>query len=135
MEITFCDLRAKEVVNICDGKRLGNIIDIVFDSCCVCITGIVVPGEKSFFSFFKNNPDIFIPFNKIRKIGRDVILVELNPANAPTINTLSTEQKASQEVSSQSTLNSNTYMPEIVEDPQKQPSKTDSTYLNDNQTC
>lgn len=135
MEITFCDLRAKEVVNICDGKRLGNIIDIVFDSCCACITGIVVPGEKSFFGFFKNNPDIFIPFNKIRKIGRDVILVELNPANAPTINTLSTEQKASQEVSSQSTLNSNTYMPEIVEDPQKQPSKTDSTYLNDNQTC
>ena len=127
MEITFCDLRAKEVVNICDGKRLGNIIDIVFDSCCARITGIVVPGERNFFCFFKNCVDIFIPFNKIRKIGRDVILVELNPANAPTINTLSTEQKASQEVSSQSTLNTSTYMPEIVEDPQKQPSKTDST--------
>ena len=51
MEITFCDLRAKEVVNICDGKRMGNIIDIVFDSCSFRVTGIVVPSEKSFFNF------------------------------------------------------------------------------------
>ena len=89
MEITFCDLRAKEVINICDGKRLGNIIDMVFDSCTTRVTGIVVPGEKSFFSFFKNNPDIFIPFCKICKIGKDVILVELNPVNTQGVNTLS----------------------------------------------
>jgi len=74
MEISFCDLRAKEVVNICDGKLLGNIVDLVFDSCSARITGIVVPGERNFFSFFKNNQDIFIPFNKICKIGKDVIL-------------------------------------------------------------
>lgn len=92
MELTFCDLRAKEVVNICDGKLLGNIIDIVFDSCSARIAGIVVPGEKTFFSFFKNNPDIFIPFNRIRKIGKDVILVELNPTTTQQINNLSTEQ-------------------------------------------
>ena len=59
MEISFCDLRAKEVVNICDGKLLGNIVDLVFDSCSARITGIVVPGERNFFSFFKNNQDIF----------------------------------------------------------------------------
>lgn len=85
MEISFCELRAKEVVNICDGKLLGNIVDLVFDSCTSKITGIVVPGERSFFSFFKNNQDIFIPFNKICKIGKDVILVELNPLNNPNI--------------------------------------------------
>lgn len=85
MEISFCEMRAKEVVNICDGKLLGNIVDLVFDSCSARITGIVVPGERNFFSFFKNNQDIFIPFNKIRKIGKDVILVELNPLNNPQI--------------------------------------------------
>lgn len=93
MEITFCDLRAKEVVNICDGKRMGNIIDIVLDSCSFRVTGIVVPSEKSFFNFFKSNPDIFIPFNRIRKIGRDVILVELNPVTAQQqVSTTSSEE-------------------------------------------
>ena len=92
MEITFCDLRAKEVVNICDGKLLGNIIDIAFDSCSARITGIVVPGEKTFFSFFKSHSDIYIPFNRICKIGKDVILVELNPVNTQNVKNLNKEQ-------------------------------------------
>ena len=79
MELTFCELRTREVVNICDGKRLGNIVDMVFDSSCARVTGIVVPCEKTFMSLFKSNNDIFIPYNRIRKIGKDVILVELSP--------------------------------------------------------
>jgi len=89
MELTFCELRVKEVVNVCDGKRLGNIIDMVFDTTCARVTGIIVPGEKSFMSIFKSNSDIFIPYNRIRKIGKDVILVELTPIsvqNAPPQN-------------------------------------------------
>lgn len=79
MELSFCELRAKEVVNICDGKRLGNIIDLVFDSKSGVVTGIVVPYGKGLFSILKSNQDIFIPYNRIVKIGRDVILVELTP--------------------------------------------------------
>lgn len=81
MELSFCELRAKEVVNICDGKKMGNIIDLIFDSSCARITGLVVPGEKSFLSIFKSSSDIFIPYNRIRKIGTDIILVELTPVN------------------------------------------------------
>lgn len=99
MEITFCDLRAKEVINICDGKRLGNIIDLTFDSCTTKITGIIVPGEKSFFSFFKSNPDIFIPFYKICKIGKDVILVELNPINTATVAALNSLENSNENLS------------------------------------
>ena len=99
MEITFCDLRAKEVINICDGKRLGNIIDLAFDSCTTKITGIIVPGEKSFFSFFKSNPDIFIPFYKICKIGKDVILVELNPINTATVAALNSLENSNENLS------------------------------------
>lgn len=79
MEISFCELRIKEVVNVCDGKRLGNIVDLVFDTSCARVTGIIVPGERSFLNLFKSNNDIFIPYNRIRKIGKDVILVELTP--------------------------------------------------------
>lgn len=82
MELTFCELRAKEVVNMCDGKRLGNIIDLVYDSTCARVLGIVVPAEKTLFSFLKSNSVIFIPYNRIRKIGKDIILVELTPVNA-----------------------------------------------------
>ena len=86
MELSFCELRAKEVVNICDGRKMGNIIDLIFDCNCARITGLVVPGEKSFINFFKGNNDIFIPYNRIRKIGTDIILVELTPVGTLTKN-------------------------------------------------
>lgn len=89
MELSFCELRAKEVVNICDGKRLGNIIDMTFSSRTGVVTGIVVPFGKGLFSILKSNQDIFIPYSKIVKIGKDVILVELTP----TTNVMSTETK------------------------------------------
>lgn len=77
MEISFSSLRCKDVVNICDGRNLGNITDIIIDTCCGRVTGIVVPNNKSFFSFFKNNNDLFIPYNRICKIGKDIILVDI----------------------------------------------------------
>ena len=89
MELSFCELRAKEVVNMCDGKRLGNIIDMTFCSKTGVVTGIVVPYGKGLFSILKSNQDIFIPYSKIIKIGRDVILVELTPST----NILSTDEK------------------------------------------
>lgn len=98
MELTFCELRAKEVVNMCDGKRLGNIIDLVYDSTCARVLGIVVPAEKSLFSFFKNNSVIFIPYNRIRKIGKDIILVELTPVNALSNTTKKADSPPPQEL-------------------------------------
>lgn len=80
MELSFCELRAKEVVNMCDGKRLGNIIDLTFNSRTGVVTGIVVPYGRGLFSILRSNQDIFIPYNRIVKIGKDVILVELNSA-------------------------------------------------------
>lgn len=77
MELSFCKLRTKDVVNICDGKNLGNITDLIFDSCCGRILGIVVPCNKGFFNIFKTNNDIFIPYNRICKIGKDIILVDI----------------------------------------------------------
>ena len=77
MEMTFCDLKNKDVINICDGRNLGNMTDLVFDTCCGKITGIIVPASKGFFNFFKANNDLFIPYNRICKIGRDIILVDI----------------------------------------------------------
>lgn len=77
MELSFCKLRSKEVVNLCDGRNLGNITDIVFDTSCGKILGLIIPSQKNFFSLFKSNNDIFIPYNCICKIGKDIILVDI----------------------------------------------------------
>ncbi|MBQ7308330.1 MAG: YlmC/YmxH family sporulation protein [Clostridia bacterium] len=77
METTFCELRAKEVINVVDGKRLGNIVDIVFCSQTGKIKGLVVPAYNRGFNLFKSGEDIYIPYQNVCKIGDDVILVQL----------------------------------------------------------
>lgn len=79
MDLTFCSLKEKEVVNIVDGKKLGRILDIAFKPNGV-ITGIIVPGDKRFFKNISGCESIFIPWKKIKRIGEDTILVELGDA-------------------------------------------------------
>lgn len=77
METSFTELRNKEVINVMTGRLLGNVCDIVFDLRRNCLLGLMVPGAKSFFNFFRSSQEIFIPFCNICKIGEDVILVEV----------------------------------------------------------
>ncbi len=71
-------LTEKQVVNLCDGKILGHIVDFKVDICGGYITAIVLPGETSLFGF-KKCTDIIIPWNKICKIGDDAIIVDIGP--------------------------------------------------------
>lgn len=78
MEISFCKLKSKSVINVCNGKNLGCINDIIIDMCSGKILAIVVPSQsKNLFSFFRSNKDIIIPYNRICKIGEDTILVDI----------------------------------------------------------
>lgn len=76
IDFTYCELRDREVVNIADGRKLGRIIDIALH-CSGRIIGIIVPGERRFFRVFSGVDNIFIPWTHIKRIGDDVILVEL----------------------------------------------------------
>jgi|GEM_PF-445643 len=71
------DLR-KEVIDIRTGRRLGELVDVEIDDETGRITAIVVPGESKFFGFVGSGPDIVIPWSRIRRIGPDCILVELD---------------------------------------------------------
>ncbi len=75
-ELSFCELRSKEVVNSVDGRRLGRIIDLVFSSTGGEIHGIIVPYSRRVMIF--KSQDVFIPWECVKKIGEDVIIVELN---------------------------------------------------------
>ncbi|MBQ8323031.1 MAG: YlmC/YmxH family sporulation protein [Clostridia bacterium] len=74
MELTFSELRAKEVVNTQDGRKLGKVCDIVLCYPDNRWLGIVAPNGKA-FGFKKNG--LFIELKNIVKIGEDVILVNV----------------------------------------------------------
>lgn len=72
------DFRQKEVINVRDGRKLGVIIDMEFDLHAGRITAIVVPGPNRWMGFLKGDQDIVISWEKIKKIGDDVILVDID---------------------------------------------------------
>ncbi len=74
---TFSELREKQIVNVCDGACFGRICDMEFDCDSGVICSIVVPGPPRLFGLIKGREELVIPFSHIRKIGDDVILVDV----------------------------------------------------------
>lgn len=74
----LCDLQQKEVINTCDCRRIGHVADLVFDECTGCIQALVVPRCGFFACLFGGDGDMVIPYECIRKIGPDIILVEVH---------------------------------------------------------
>ncbi|MFZ5596356.1 MAG: YlmC/YmxH family sporulation protein [Bacillota bacterium] len=76
--VKISDLRVREVVNVMDGRRLGPIKDIEIDLDEGRIRSIVLsfPGAR-FIGLFSRENEIVVPWEKIIRIGVDVILVEL----------------------------------------------------------
>jgi len=78
------DFQTKEVINITDGKRLGQISDLELDLRQGRIEAIVVPGYTRFMGLFGGGTDLIIPWRNIVKIGSDVILVKMDEVKEPT---------------------------------------------------
>lgn len=74
MELSFSQLRAKEVVNTQDGRKLGKVCDIALCYPENRWLGIVVPGSKG---WGRKKSELFIDMKHIVKIGEDVILVNV----------------------------------------------------------
>ena len=72
-------LKNKEVINIMDGKSIGYVYDIEVNLEKGIIDAIVIPKAKSFMGIFsKNQEDTIIKWEKVRTVGDDVILVEVD---------------------------------------------------------
>lgn len=72
------ELRLLDIVNIKDGRRLGPIKDLDLDLERGVVKGIVVPGASRSWGFFGGGrtEDIMVPWDRVKKIGVDVILVD-----------------------------------------------------------
>lgn len=74
------ELRKLEVVNLCDGCRIGYASDFEFeaDACGGKILSLIIPGNCGFFGWGKED-DLVIPWRCVECIGSDTILVRLEP--------------------------------------------------------
>jgi YlmC/YmxH family sporulation protein len=75
--VKISDFQSKDVINIVDGKKLGQVSDLELDLRQGRIDAIVVPAQGKFFGFFGSGTDIVVPWRNIVKIGLDVVLVKL----------------------------------------------------------
>ena len=75
--MSLSELREKDVVNVDTGKKLGKVMVSTG-----CVQAIVVPGQFKVGNLFKGERSgVVIPWERIVRIGDDVILVQLLPGD------------------------------------------------------
>lgn len=75
--ISTQDIKNKEIINIFDGKSLGYVTDIEINLEKGRVEAIIVPAQGGFFSLFSKENEYIIKWKDIKKIGEDVILVDV----------------------------------------------------------
>ena len=76
MNCRFADFRCKEVINICDGCRLGCVSDVEVRVPEGQVVAVVVYGPCRFFGLFGLREEYYIPWECIQRIGDDIILID-----------------------------------------------------------
>ncbi|MGM9663176.1 MAG: YlmC/YmxH family sporulation protein [Oscillospiraceae bacterium] len=76
MECRVRDMRLKEVININDGARLGFVSDLEFRLPEGQILGAIVQAPGRFFGLFGRGEEFYIPWDAIRQMGDDILLIE-----------------------------------------------------------
>lgn len=75
------EFQTKDVVNVANGKKLGNIGDIDIDLDTGKIRSLIILGSGKMLGLFGREESVVIPWQNIVKIGADVILVRLHDAD------------------------------------------------------
>jgi YlmC/YmxH family sporulation protein len=76
--IKISEFQTKDVVNVANGKKLGNIGDIDINLQTGQIESLIILGAGKVLGLFGREEETVIPWRNIVKIGTDVILVRLN---------------------------------------------------------
>lgn len=70
------ELMAKDIINDDDGIKLGRVVDIELDSSSGKVISVTINKGFRFNSLFSSKESMVIPWQKIIKIGSDVIIVD-----------------------------------------------------------
>ena len=79
----MCELVGKEIVNICNGSRLGVVgdSDIAINIDSGEIQSIILPRKSNYFNLWVDRQHLVIPWEAVRKVGSEVIIVELDQSS------------------------------------------------------
>ena len=72
------ELQKKDIVNIKDGKRIGRISDVEFDPFNGYMIKFVIESSHFVRSLFSSEEVLTIKFTQIKKMGEDVILIDIS---------------------------------------------------------
>ena len=70
------EMRDKEVINVKDGTKLGNVDDLEIETDGATVSSIVIYGKLRFFGLFGREDDVIVPWDKIKVVGEDTVLVD-----------------------------------------------------------
>ena len=79
MSLTTTELRCKEVICIADGRRLGFVTDVEIEIPDGVVCALIVPGPCKYLGVLGRKDDYRIPWGCIKRIGPDIILVDVRP--------------------------------------------------------
>lgn len=81
--VRLTELAGKEIVNIYDGARLGVVgeSDLTIDIETGQVHSIIVPRRGNPLGFWLDRQSLVIPWESVRKIGSEVIIVDLDQAH------------------------------------------------------
>ena len=71
------ELQRKDIVSIRNGKKIGKIIDVEFDTKSGYMVHFVIEKAHFFRNVFSSSEELTIKFNQIKKLGEDVILIDI----------------------------------------------------------
>ena len=79
MNCKLIDLRNKEVINVNDGTRLGQVCDVEINTDQAKVLSVIIYGRPRVFGLFGKGEDLVIPWELVQTIGDDTILVRYLP--------------------------------------------------------
>lgn len=77
--MTLHELSEKDVIQIKTGENLGRIDDVIFDEGTARLQSVVLRGRSRMFGLMGYDEDLIIPWEAMKNIGADVIMVDAEP--------------------------------------------------------
>ncbi|GAW91734.1 YlmC/YmxH family sporulation protein [Calderihabitans maritimus] len=74
------ELIGKQIVNLYNGVNLGTVgeSDLVIDTESGEVESIILPRKSNLISFWFNEQKLVIPWQAVKKVGSEVIIVDLD---------------------------------------------------------
>jgi YlmC/YmxH family sporulation protein len=89
MEMRMSELAGKEIINLNDGMRMGlaGDSDLVVDPDSGNIQSIILPNRGNLINLWIDRQKMVVPWDAVKKIGREVIVLDLDQTNMRLRNT------------------------------------------------